>query len=268
MLEFVSGLAVGIVIGAIVMAMLAYLRGVRTRADMHGRSEQFQELTGLIGRLAHEIKNPLSTIKVNLKLAGEELSVAGRTEDKEQAARRAVRKITVIQKEADRLEQILEDYLRYLDKTEPQFATVDVNEVVGDMVDFYAPQAYSHGVKIRQMLFGSPLVCRVDVDMLKQAMLNLFINAQQAMAGGGELMIQTDKRDNRAAIRINDTGCGIEPDRQSHVFDVYHSSRARGSGLGLPMVKKVVESHGGSIDLSSEPGKGTSFTIELPLTSD
>ena len=117
---------------------------------------------------------------------------------------------------------------------------------------------------IRQGLYNGPLTCKVDADMLKQVILNLFINAQQAMSGGGELMIRTDKRQKDVAIEISDTGSGIEADKLEHIFDAYYSSRPQGSGLGLPTAKKIIEAHNGSMTVNSEPGKGTSFVMRLP----
>jgi len=223
-----------------------------------------EELGKLTGELAHEIKNPLSTIKINLKLIAEELE--GANLDKgDQRFTRALRKIAVIQKETDRLEQILDGFLRYIGRTELQLASVDISSLISDMVDFYSPQAHSHSIIIRQQLYDKPLVCKADEGMLKQAILNLFINAQQAMSDGGELLIRTDRRKKDAVIQISDTGSGIGPDKLPHIFDAYYSSRPQGSGLGLPTAKKIVEAHNGTITVDSQPGKGTSFTIRLPL---
>lgn len=233
---------------------------------------QLVELSKLTGELAHEIKNPLSTIKVNLKLIAEELEGANSAEftnrgsdEYKQKLRRALRKIAVIEKETSRLEQILESFLRYIDKSEPQLARADINELVDDMIDFYAPQASGHSITIRQGLHSGPLICQADPAMLKQAILNLFINAQQAMATGGELMLRTDRQNNDAVIQISDTGSGIAPERLPDIFEAYRSSRPDGSGLGLPTTKKIIEAHHGTITVNSEPGKGTLFTIKLPL---
>src|SRR4030042_1304701 len=115
--------------------------------------KQLEELSKLTGELAHEIKNPLSTIKINLKLAAEELEGAnpvtsGKIDSEKNAQRfqRALRKIAVIQKETDRLEHILDGFLRYISRPELQLAPVNINELLGDMVDFYSPQAYSHSI--------------------------------------------------------------------------------------------------------------------------
>jgi two-component system, NtrC family, sensor histidine kinase HydH len=235
-----------------------------TKADCNNQLEQLSRLTG---QLAHEIKNPLSIIKINLKLVSEELEDCNNTDSGQKAGRnitRTLKKITVIQKEADRLEQILDSFLRYLDKTELQMSRVNINELVSDMVDFYSPQAYSHSVLIRQAFYNQPLFCMADGDMLKQVMLNLFINAQQAMAAGGELMVKTERLGKNAVIRISDTGSGITNDKLERIFDAFYSSKPDGTGLGLPIAKKIIEGHGGKIQVSSEPGKGTSFTITLP----
>lgn len=230
------------------------------------------ELTRLTGELAHEIKNPLSTIKVNLKLAEEaledvDLSDPGRVlwDQCRRSLGSAARKIGIIQKETDRLEQIVESFLKYVRRPDLQLETVDLNELVGDMIDFYSPQAHSHSLMVRQSLNRVPLMCRVDDGALKQVLLNLFINAQQAMDTGGELMIRTARRGRYAIIQINDTGRGIAPERLPTLFRPYQSSRSAGTGLGLATAKKIIEAHQGHISVHSELGTGTSFTIELPL---
>ena len=269
MLYFVGGFVIGLLIGATVFL---YKKRFKTQPDKNHHLTQLEELSRLTGGLAHEIKNPLSTIKLTLDLVSEELKESGaaqsdqrRTGGNNRGLARAQRQIAVIQKEANRLEQILEDFLRYIGRTELRLASIDINELVGDMIDFYSPQAHSHSVTIHQGLYNEPLICKIDADMLKQVILNLFINAQQAMTNGGELMIRTNRQKKDAVIYISDTGRGISPDRLPHIFDAYYSSRSHGSGLGLPTAKKLVEAHTGTITLDSELGKGTSFTIKLPL---
>jgi signal transduction histidine kinase len=274
MQQFVAGLIVALLVVVPIAVLFLRKKGSKIGGSKN-ELKQLENLSKLTGELAHEIKNPLSTIKINLKLVSEELEDSNSakfgeksTDRNNQRLKRALRKIAVIQKEADRLEQILDGFLRYVNRTELQLATVDINELVSDMVDFYSPQALSHSITTRQGLYAEPLVCKVDADMLKQVILNLFINAQQAMSDGGELMIRTNRQKEDAVIQISDTGRGISPDKLPNIFDIYYSSRPQGSGLGLPTAKKIVEAHNGTITVDSVPGKGTLFTIKLPVQSE
>lgn len=253
MLLFIAGLVIGVFltlpIGMILLKMKMAKRHLET----------FEELNRLAGGLAHEIRNPLSTIKINLKLISEDLDKS------DSKLARPLRKIAIVQKEADRLEKILDDFLRFAGKTELQAAIIDVNELISDMVDFYMPQALSHSITMRFGRSREKLMCSVDIVMFKQVLLNLFINSQQAMPSGGELLIKTYRKRNEAVIEVGDTGTGIEPDKIDKLFEAYISSKPSGSGLGLPTARKIIAQHGGSIIVSSEIGKGTLFTIALPL---
>lgn len=272
MVQFVGGVIVTLL--AVVPAVLLLLRR-RTPEARQDKAEpiaQLDELTKLTGELAHELKNPLSTIKVNLRLIREELEAANSPDpdkagpDKDDPRfSRALRKVAVIQKEADRLQKILEGFLRYVNRPELQLARVDISELVGDMIDFYSPQAYSHSITVRQTLCKQPLICKVDAVALKQVILNLLINAQQAISSDGELMIRTSRQTRDAVIQISDTGCGIAADKLQCIFEPYYSSRPEGTGLGLASARKIVEAHNGTIAVASELGKGTAFTIRLPL---
>lgn len=231
--------------------------------------EPVEELGRLLGVIAHEIKNPLSTIKVNLRLVDEELqdTASASGGETEQRLSRTRRKVAVITKEASRLEQILENFLRYADRTLPKLSPADLNSVVTDMLDFYSPQALAHSFTMRQSLSKEPLVCDVDAGMFKQAILNLLLNSQQAMTQHGELMVRTARDGQFAKIQISDTGKGISPERLAHIFEPYQSTRPDGTGLGLATVKKIIDAHKGTISVFGEPGKGTSFTISLPISS-
>ncbi len=280
MVQFAVGLIIGLLITAPFFLWLLSRRPVRhmtekdrsiAEKETNRPQRDLEELGKLTGGLAHEIKNPLSTIKVNLKLITEDLQsrtvdLSNKSSDTpDRTITRAVRKIAVVQKETDRVERILEGFLRYIDRRKLQLTDSDINTLVGDMIDFYSPQAHSHSITVRQGLYKEQLVCKVDDGMLKQVLLNLFINSQQAMNDGGELMIKTCRQENDAIIQISDTGCGIAPDKLSRIFDAYYLSRQEGSGLGLPTARRIIEDHKGTITVDSDLSKGTSFTIKLPL---
>lgn len=258
MLSFV----LGFILALLVVAPAAFLMCRRWVQKANSRRQtqqnQFEELAKLTGGLAHEIKNPLSTIKVNLKLISED------TQNDPDNPQRLLKKINVVRKETARLEQILDDFLRFIGKSELNLIDTDINLLVSDIADFYTPQARAHNITVRLGLAKTPITCKIDPDMVKQVILNLFINATQAMPDGGELIIRTKMSDKNANIEISDTGTGIEPDKIDKIFQAYYTSRSAGTGLGLPIAKKIIDAHNGQIAVNSQPGKGTSFTITIP----
>lgn len=223
----------------------------------------YTELTQLIGGLAHEIKNPLSTISLNLKLLGEDL---GRYRDDEH--RRLLRRLDRVQGEAERLRLILDDFLRYAGKYELHLKRVNLRELLGELRDFFLPQAEACGVVLRVSKPPGPLWSNLDANLIKQAVLNLMINATQAMSAGGELMVNLTSQAGQARLEVIDTGAGIAPEAMDSIFRAYWSSKPDGSGLGLATARRIAREHGGDLTAESEPGKGTRFLLELPLAEE
>ncbi len=225
-----------------------------------------EELSRLTGGLAHEIRNPLSTLKVNLQLLAEDTRELDCCDNEK--IRRHLLRIETMKREVDRLRDILDDFIQFVRKRKTEHSPYNINKLLDELVEFYEPQAVSNGIRIRCQYANEPLIGNVDADMLKQAILNLFINAQQAMPEGGELMIKTSRQEDMIKIEIIDTGIGIEHNSQEElykIFDAYYSTKKEGTGLGLAMTKRIIEQHNGCISVHSEPGKGTSFTILLPV---
>lgn len=259
MIHFLLGFVIALVLAILPTALFLRSRAKRPPTDEIAR-DRLEELSRLTGGLAHEIKNPLSTIMVNLKLICEDLDAAGSDD-----ATRQLRKIRVVQKETDRLHQILDDFLRYIGKPELNLTRCDINRLIGEMADFYSPQAQTHNITIRRGLAERPIFCNIDLDLLKQVILNLFINAQQAMPDGGELIIRTSADSQNASIEISDTGQGIAPDKLDKIFQAYYTSKSAGTGLGLSTAAKIVKAHKGTVSVDSQVSRGTSFTIALPI---
>ena len=220
---------------------------------------QYSEIAQLAGGLAHEIRNPLSTMQLNLDLLAEDFAGTESQRD-----RRALQKIERVRKESQRLQNILEDFLRFVRVQKLRLAPSDLNEVVDVLRDFHEGQASVQGVVIRTHYDRSLPPILLEVELFKQALLNLTLNALHAMPDGGELILTTRSDGDWAVLDVTDTGCGIPFDQQAQVFDAFFSTRPGGSGLGLPTVRRIVEAHGGTIGLESEPGRGTMFTIRLP----
>jgi two-component system, NtrC family, sensor histidine kinase HydH len=136
---------------------------------------------------------------------------------------------------------------------------------VRDLLEFVEPQDEALGIRHHaDLAVGLPLVM-VDETAFKQAVLNLLVNARQAMPGGGELIVRMRRDGNWVELSVTDTGVGMGPEAIAHCFEEYWSDKKGGTGLGLPTARRIVEEHGGTIEVVSEPGRGTSFTIFLPL---
>ena len=233
-------------------------------------AEQLVELSALTGGLAHEIRNPLSTLKMNLQLLDEdwaqvESPKAARPPDLSETARRSRRRIATLLAEADHLERILQDFLQYVGKRELQLVETDLNELVGDLVDFFLPQTRAGKIDLRLSPFPQPLISRLDAHLMKQAVFNLLLNAQQAMPDGGEIYLRLGLHDEgRVRLDVIDSGPGIPPDQQERIFQAYFSTKKGGTGLGLATTRKIVQEHGGGIHVYSAPPHGSCFTILLP----
>jgi signal transduction histidine kinase len=269
---FFAGLAAGILLTALAALwwMRRALRAVHRSHERLQRSnararraERLAEIGTLTGGLAHEIKNPLSTMKINLQLLGEDLA-----EPADDRQRRSLRRCQTLSEQVSRLEDILADFLQYAGRHELHPQPRDLNHLIEELVDFFEPQARQARIRILPSYSSGPLVCSVDVDLIKQALLNLFLNAQQAMPDGGELIVRLRRDERHAEVDVIDTGTGIAPEKADRIFEAYWSSKPGGSGLGLPLVRRVIEEHSGRITFTSAPGKGTQFTVRLPLADE
>jgi two-component system, NtrC family, sensor histidine kinase HydH len=220
---------------------------------------QYVEIAALAGGLAHEIKNPLSTIGLNIELLVEDLAGAESPRD-----RRMLKKIEVVQRECRRLQSILDDFLKFARVGELHAEACDLNRIVTEFIEFYRPQAAECGIEISPHLAPDLPPVRLDAALFRQVLLNLALNAQQAMPKGGLLEVQTRFRDGNIQLEMIDNGSGMEPRTLEKIFEVFFSTKSGGSGLGLPTVRKIVAAHGGRIEVDSAPGRGTRFSILLP----
>ena len=221
---------------------------------------QYAEIAELAGGLAHEIRNPLSTMAMNLDLLAEEFQTPETLRE-----RRVVQKIERLRRESQRLQDILENFLRFVRVQELRLELADLNQVVEEMRDFFEPQAMASSILIRTQYDHDPPPVPLDVALFRQALLNLFLNARQAMPEGGELHLRTRSEGAAVSVEVTDTGIGMIESVCDKVFDAFYSTRPGGSGLGLPTTRKIIEAHGGSIEVRSEVGKGSQFVIRLPI---
>lgn len=229
--------------------------------------DQYAEIARLAGGLAHEIKNPLSTIRLNMQLLAEDvLPDDVGDDDKVLTAeqRRAAKRIAAVQRECTRLQELLDDFLNYAKVRRVELQPRDLNIEIADALDFFEPECDRAGVEIVPYLDADLPTVRLDREAFRGALTNLLLNAVQAMPDGGQIVVQTRGMGDRVAIYLTDTGAGMDNATASRMFEAFFSTKPGGSGLGLPTTAKLIEAHGGTITVESELGRGTRFTIELP----
>lgn len=278
------GIAIGLLLA--IPGAWAFSRRTERRVKALEREarthERLAEQATMTRGLAHEIKNPLSTIGLNVQLLQEdakdiERAAADQPAIAEQAGKMR-RRLGGLGREAVRLREILEDFLRFAGRIELDRQQTDINALVDELAVFFEPQAADAGVKLRTQLDADPPTALADPSLLKQATLNLMINATHAMTdaksgkqpngGANELILRTARtvgRDgDRLCIYVIDTGPGMTDEVKQQVFTPYFSTKRTGTGLGLPTTRRIVEEHGGRLTLHTEPGRGSEFVIELP----
>jgi two-component system sensor histidine kinase HydH len=221
--------------------------------------EHLTEVAELAGGFIHEVKNHVSTLNLNLQLLAEDFA-----DPQTPRERRAKQRIDRVQNQAQKLVEVSNDFLRFVRSQEPKFEPTRLEDVAGEMIDFFGPTAKAANINIK--LYPHPGVPPVplDRDLFKQALLNLMLNAEQAMPDGGELTLQIRMDADRVCLDVIDTGKGIDPDDLGKLFRPFHTTKPGGTGLGLAMTRKIVRAHGGDIEVQSEPGRGTKFTVRLP----
>jgi signal transduction histidine kinase len=261
MSAWVAGSLLGAAIMLAGIAMARRLRGGRLPSRVDRR---VIEISQLAGGLAHEIRNPLSTLLLNLKLLEEDL--AGAFDENSPMLRRARLRIGVARSEAERLQRQLDEFLLLVRPVELRTQVADLNDIVDELIDFYAPEAQRHGITLRVQRSTERLLCAVDSQALKQALLNLLINAQQAISGAGEIIVSTLRQGPNVRIDVADTGTGMTPEVAAKATQAFFSTKPNGSGLGLATTVRIIDAHGGCLRFDTTPGIGTRFEVRLPAT--
>lgn len=219
-------------------------------------SERLSALTRITAGVAHEVKNPLNSMRLWLENLKESLPAEN------DASAQAVR---VLDNEIDRLDRVVKRFLDFTRPVEMHVDDVQLAPLLSQVAEVARPQIDRAKVKLDLHLAGDVPPVRGDGELLRQAVLNLVLNAVEAMPDGGRLTISLERRAESALILVGDTGRGIPPEQRNRVFQLFFTTRKGGSGLGLATTFRIVQLHNGSIDFVSEAGMGTAFRIELPL---
>lgn len=227
----------------------------RLRQELE-RSDRLKATSTLALGLAHEIKNPLTTLKTFSEYLPQKF------EDKAFLEKFA----KLIPEEVERINSIVHQLLNFSKPTPPSFKDVPIHKLTHDILELLSNDFLKRKIRINEYFDDMNLIIKADPAQLKQALLNLILNAIESMSDGGIISIKTTLRqDNYLEIEISDEGCGIAEKDIKHIFDPFFSTKESGTGLGLSIAYQIIKNHKGKIEVESELGKGTTFRIRLPL---
>jgi len=219
------------------------------------RADRLSALGELSAGMAHEIRNPLGSIKGAVEILKDDYA----PEDAK------FEFIQILLKETDRLNHIVQEFLGFARPKHPEFQLVDVNESLESLLTLTGQEARKTGVVVEKKLDAAIGKRNLDAGLLKQAFLNLILNAIQAMPQGGTLTVQSALLSDAVEVKITDTGVGITEEGRKKLFTPFFTTKKSGTGLGLAITYRIIENHHGNIAVASEPGKGTTFSVKLPI---
>jgi len=222
-------------------------------------SERLAALGRITAGVAHEVKNPLNSMRLWLENLKESLPA-----DPDSGSQQAVQ---VLDKEIDRLDAVVKRFLDFTRPMDVRLEATQLADVLKEVIEIAKPQLQKAKIHVAQLLPIDVPEVYVDRGLLKQAVLNLVLNAVEAMPTGGQLRLMLSRRGEMAEITVGDTGKGIPVENRQKIFQLFFTTRPGGSGIGLASTFRIVQLHNGSIDFTTEVGRGTTFRIELPLAA-
>ncbi len=263
-----------VITGAVVMGFLLLVlilvvkRGeniIETRAlerlkleEKLSQAERLSSLGEMTAAISHEIRNPLGIIKSS----AEHLKKKGLPDDP------SFKIIDIIVEEARRLNSIITDFINFARPRNPNLQPCGVEEIIEKNLNFLSAQAKEQGIQIIKQLNGQSPEIVADKEMLYQAFLNIALNAMQAMPTGGEMVIETKSNDHFVKVIFDDTGEGIADEIISKIWDPFFTSKEKGTGLGLGIVKSIIEIHGGQVNVANKATKGVRVKVKLPIRQE
>jgi two-component system, NtrC family, sensor histidine kinase HydH len=212
----------------------------------------------LAAGVAHEVRNPLNSVQINLSILEQELG--------ELLPDRRAHVFSVLEKiagEIKRLDDFVSEFLRFARPPRLNVQHLPVRPLLTDLAAFIGPECSKKGIAL-SLEAGGPERAWVDGFQLKQAVLNVVLNAMQATPSQGHVDIRTAGDTRRFTVTVRDDGEGMTAEVRKRAFDPFFTTREAGTGLGLPLVRRIMEQHGGSVEIASEPGKGTTVTLVFP----
>ncbi len=239
----------------------------RAQAQEAIESEKLNAVTLLAAGVAHELGNPLNSLNIHLQLLERDLRQRQPrgTDDGGDSDAELLESVRIARSEVSRLDTIINQFLGAVRPAHTVRTMVSINSVVHESLAFLQPEIRDRDVIVQEELAESLPLIPANVDQLKQAFYNLIKNAVQALSHGGILRVTTSRSDTHLQISFEDNGTGISVEDMAHITEPYFTRKKNGSGLGLFIVQRILHEHGGHLELLSEPGRGTTARILLPL---
>lgn len=232
-------------------------RKLQTTFEQLRRADRLAALGELSAGIAHEIRNPLGSIKGSIEILESDISSDHPRHEF----------VEIIKEETARLNGLVQEFLEFARPPQPKVSQGSLNDLIESASSLVAKEAEQSAVRISKELDQSMPPLSLDSDQIRQVLLNILLNAIQAMDHGGRLSIRShyEERDSRAVVEVSDTGPGVAPDQLEHIFDPFFSTKSNGTGLGLSISHQLVENHGGRIVARPNPDRGLTLRIELPV---
>ena len=252
-------------IGKLAQSFNFMVERLREQRDLEEKLRKAEHLAGIgqfASSIAHEIKNPLNFISLSVDLIREKYKPVDSTTQQNFDSM-----IVNIKKEIQRVSRFAESFLEFGRPLELNRQMTDMDKLIDEVIDLVTAKAQMDNIEIRKSCASLPELF-VDPEFIKTCLYNIILNAFQAMPVGGTLTVTTKQQDNSFLFIIEDTGIGIPEDRISRVFDPFFTTKTTGLGLGLALTKRVIEEHGGKVEIRSSEGSGTTFSIALPMEKE
>jgi PAS domain S-box-containing protein len=246
----------GLGLGALVtLHDLESVQEIESELELSRRMAAIGRLTSGVG---HEVKNPINAIVVHMELLKSKL---------EGASAPAIRHLDVIDSEIHRLDRVVQTLVDFSRPVDLKLIEQDLRSVIQDVLSLAADELSTHNVNLVSRLPERPILAKIDVDLLKQAVLNVVMNGAQAMPLGGRLEVVLEEEGRSAVLRVSDEGPGIPEEIREKIFDLYFTTKSEGTGIGLAMTYRILQFHHGSVEVQSITGSGAEFLLRIPLAA-
>ncbi len=221
-------------------------------------SQKLAAIGQLSAGIAHEVRNPLSSIKMSLQILEKRMRPEGNDS----------KRFKIAQREVEHLEKLVNDILTYAKPSDPVKQSSSVKKIIDHALAMAEKSVADKHIKVEKTFAKGLPPLDVDPAMVEQAFLNIYHNAIDAMEDGGKLSISTRQKNGRVCVEIKDEGSGISSEDMPYIFNPFFTKKSYGTGLGLAQIKKIIDLHQGTVDISSKEGKGTGVIVTFPAQTE